>query len=296
MPMSRTTTLAHLVIASALGVLLTACQSSTPTGETGSHPASASPQQQSTTMPATAATGPGLTPHQRLMTLASSVASTPADASTGLPYTYLHTQSWTRATNVITRSDVCRWRRDSDSSGRELTRRLRDVPGLTHRPTPAERSSFPAAPKKTTRYLAGELQPYLAEPLPVDATTLAGSLAPRELANEPAYPRMLVHGVIGLATSQYLSQEQRAETLRVLAGVPNISFEGEQTDLAGRAGLGFSVTADGSTTQLILNPGTGEVLSAHEQVTGARAGLFSLVLILERGRAATDTSTPSSRP
>ncbi|MDG9674766.1 hypothetical protein [Micromonospora sp. DH14] len=230
------------------------------------------------------------------MTLAASVGSTPADASTNLPYTYLHTQSWTRATNVITRSDVRRWRRDTDSSGRELTRRLPDVPGLTHRPTPAERSRFPAASEKTTRYLAGELPPYLAEPLPADATTLAGSLAPRELANEPAYPRMLVHGVIGLATSQYLSQEQRAEILRVLAGVPNISFGGEQTDLAGRAGLGFSVTVDGSTTQLILNPGTGEVLSAHEQVTGARAGLFSLVLILDRGRAATYTSTPSSRP
>ncbi|MET7949083.1 hypothetical protein [Micromonospora sp. NPDC005324] len=294
--MPRRTALAHPLIASALGVLLTACQSSTPAGQDHPHSASVAPRQQSTTTPPTAATDPGLTPHQRLIALAGNVGSTPADAATGLPYTYLHTQSWTRATNKITRTDLRRWRRDADDSGREVTRRLPDVPGLAYRPTQAEHGQFATAQKTTTPYLAGDLKPYLTEPLPADATALASALAPRELAGRPAYPRMLVHGVTGLAIHQYLNQDQRRATLRVLAAVPNIAYQGEQTDLAGRTGLGFTVTAAGSTTQLIINPGTGELLSAREQVSGARSGLFSCVLILERGHAANDTGTPSTQP
>ncbi|MEU8388614.1 hypothetical protein [Micromonospora sp. NPDC048843] len=229
------------------------------------------------------------------MTLARNVGRTPADAVTGLPYTYLHTQSWTRATNKITRTDLQRWRRDADDSGREETRRLPDVPGLAHRPAPAERDRFATARKTTTPYPAGALKAYLAEPLPTDATALASALAPRELAGRPAYPRILVHGVTGLATHQYLNQDQRRTTLRVLAAVPNIAYQGEQTDIAGRTGLGFTVTADGSTTQLVINPGTGELLSVHEQVSGARSGLFSYVLILDRSHAANDTQTPSTQ-
>ncbi|MEV1319395.1 hypothetical protein AB0J14_25320 [Micromonospora arborensis] len=296
MPMPRRTTLAHLATASALGVLLTACQSSTPAGQTHPQPASASPQQQSTTTPPRAATDPGLTPRERLLTLAGNVGGTPADAATGLPYTYLHTQSWTRATNKITRTDLQRWRRDADDSGREVTRRLPDVPGLAHRPTQAERDDFATARRTTTPYLAGDLKAYLTEPLPTDATALASALAPRELAGRPAYPRILVHGVTGLATHQYLNQDQRRTTLRVLAAVPNIAYQGEQTDLAGRTGLGFTLTADGSTTQLIIKPDTGELLSAQEQVAGARPGLFSCVLILDRGHAVNDTETPSTQP
>ncbi|MFG1918166.1 hypothetical protein [Micromonospora sp. NPDC048898] len=229
------------------------------------------------------------------MTLAGNVGSTPADAATGLPYTYVHTQSWTRVTKKIARIDLQRWRRDADDSGREVTRRLPDVPGLAHRPTQAERDRFASARKTITPYLAGDLKAYVAEPLPTDATVLASVLAPRELAGEPAYPRILVHGVIGLATHQYLNQDQRRTTLRVLAAVPNIAYQGEQTDFAGRTGLGFTVTADGSTTQLIINPGTGEILSAQEQVAGARSGLFSCVLILARGYAANDTQSPSTQ-
>lgn len=246
-------------------------------------------------MPPTAATDPGLTPHQRLMALATSVGSTPADATAGLPYTYLHTQSWTRATNKITRTDLQRWRRDADDSGREVTRRLPDVPGLAHRPTQAERDRFASARKVTTPYLAGDLKAYLSEPLTTDATALASAFAPPELAGEAAYPRILVHGVTGLAIHQYLDQDQRRATLRVLAAVPNIAYQGERADLAGRPGLAFTVTADGSTTQLIISPDTGELLSAHEQVSGARLGLFSYVLILDRGHVADDIETPSAQ-
>ncbi|MFI6130280.1 hypothetical protein [Micromonospora sp. NPDC051141] len=242
------------------------------------------------------ATAPGLTPQQRLRLLAGAITAAPADRTVNLPYTYVHIQSWTRATNVITRSDLQRWRRDADDSGREVTRRLPDGRGLAHRPTPDERRRFATAATKTTRYASGDLEPYLPEPLTTDIAELAAALAPRELAGEPAYPRILVQGVIDIATSQYLNQKQRAATLGVLADVPAIAYQGEQTDLAGRTGLGFTVKADNSQTQLIIHPTTGEILSAQEHVHGAKPGLFSYVLILERGHTSTDTGTPGGRP
>ncbi|CCH17771.1 hypothetical protein [Micromonospora lupini] len=228
------------------------------------------------------------------MALAADIGATPADDTETLAYTYLHTQSWTRATNVITRTDLRRWRHD-DGSGREVTRQPPNVRGLTHRPNAKERDLFAVATVHARRCAPGELRPYLPDPLPTEPSALTNALAPRELADEPAYPRMVVHGIVGLTTGQYLNQEQRAATLRVLANVPHIAYQGFATDIAGRVGLGFMVTADGSTLELVIHPRTGEVLAAHEQVAGARPGLFSYVLILERGHT-TDTATVLVHP
>ncbi|SCG38498.1 hypothetical protein [Micromonospora coxensis] len=120
-------------------------------------------------------------------------------------------------------------------------------------------------------------------PPPLDPAALAGLLAPRELAAEPAYPRLLAGGVVGLATSQYLNREQRAACMRVLADVPGIAYAGASTDIAGRPGLAFTVAADMSTSTLVVDARTGEQIAAPERVTGQRPGLFSHVLILERG-------------
>ncbi|WP_328384395.1 hypothetical protein OHQ88_33505 (plasmid) [Micromonospora zamorensis] len=284
------------VAASVLGsVLLTACQPNAPTAPAPKPATSPMPRHQPTALPSSTVTGPGLTPHQRLTTLAANISTTPADGLAGLPYTYLHVQSWTRATNVITRTDVRRWRRDADSSGREITRRLPDVPRVAHSPKPDERERFAAARETTTRYAAGELPPYLPSPLPTDPGTLADMLAPRQRAGEPAYPRMLAGGIVNVATTQYLDRGQRATTLRVLASVPNVAYQGEMTDLAGRAGLGFTVTGDGSTLQIVVEARTGEVLAAEERLIGNRPGLFSSVLILERGHTARDGAA-SARP
>ncbi|WP_433345523.1 hypothetical protein [Micromonospora sp. CA-111912] len=239
-------------------------------------------------MPPSAATGPNLTAQQRLTALAASVAATPADDATDRPYTYLHLQMWNRAKNAIIRTDLRRWRRGADNSGREITRRLPDMLGVDHRPDPDERELFAHAQQKTTQYGRGTLRHYLPEPPPTDPTALAHALAPPILADEPAYPFLLASGIVGLATSQYLTQEQRTATLRVLAGISTITYQGETTDIAGRTGFGFAVTADGSTWQLIIDERTGELLAAQERVTGKRPGLFSYVLILERGRTTTD--------
>ncbi|MFV2114210.1 hypothetical protein ACFHW0_17965 [Micromonospora sp. LOL_025] len=269
-------------------VLLTACQSGPSAGRSTPTPVSPSQPQKPTPMPPPAATGSNLTAQQRLTALAASVAVTPADHTTDLPYTYLHLQMWNRATNAITRTDLRRWRRGADNSGREITRRLPDMLGVDHRPDADERELFAHAPQKTTQYGRGTLRHYLPEPPPTDPTALAHALAPPILANESAYPLLLACGIVGLATSQYLNQEQRTATLRLLAGIPAITYQGETTDIARRAGPAFAVTADGSTWQLIIDGHTGELLAAHERVTGIRPGLFSYVLILERGHTNTD--------
>ena len=225
--------------------------------------------------------------------LADTIGTTPADTTGNLPYTYLHLQTWARATNTIIRTDLQRWRHDADGSGREITRRAPDLRGVDHQPTPQERDLFSKAPKTSTRYAPGELHSYLSQEMPADPADLAKLLAPAELAAKPAYPRLLVGGVVNLATSHYLNRPQRATTLRVLANVPGIDYRGPTTDLAGRPALAFNVVADGSTLTVLIAPATGEVLAAHERIGGGiRPGLFSYILVLSRGHSSTYNLAP----
>ncbi|MEU8069368.1 hypothetical protein AB0B20_06405 [Micromonospora sp. NPDC049151] len=270
-------------------VLLSGCHTTTPAHQTPASPAPAITESR-VVASQPAATGPGLTPPQRLNALADTITATPGDATTAIPYTYLRTQSWTRATNAITRAELRQWRRDSNGSGQEKIRRLPDLPGLNHQPERHEPALLAQAPETTTEHLSGGLHPYLPEPLPDDAPALADMLAPVELADEPAYPRLLANGVVTLASTQYLNQAQRATSLRVLAAIPGITYRGQSADIVGRTGLTFTIAADGSISQLLVNPGSGEILAAHERLSGRRTGLFSAVLILERGHT-TDTGT-----
>ncbi|SCL13064.1 hypothetical protein GA0070616_0116 [Micromonospora nigra] len=271
-------------------ILLTACQNAgTATAGPDATPPAA---QQPASSSSTAATAAGLTAPQRLELLASTVSAVPADTTGRLPYTYLHLQTWARATNTIVRTDVRRWRHDADGSGREIIRRAPDLRGVDHEPTPEERQDLIQAAQRSLRYRVGQLHSYLPGGVPADPGELAKLLAPPKLVDEPAYPRMLAGGVVGLATSHHLDQRQRATTLRVLAAVPHITYRGTTTDLAGRPGLSFQVAADGSTSTLVIDPATGELLAAKEWIDGGpRPGLFSYILLLDRGRAATNSPT-----
>ncbi|MDG4795572.1 hypothetical protein [Micromonospora sp. WMMD1082] len=94
------------------------------------------------------------------------------------------------------------------------------------------------------------------------------------------------------ASSQYLDQQQRATTLRVLATMPAITYRGPHTDIVGRLGLAFDVVAGGSTSTVVIDQSTGELLAATERITsGFRPGLFSYVLILGCGHASTADRT-----
>jgi hypothetical protein len=273
-------------------VLLTACRNA---GTATSAPtATPSAVQRPASSPSVAANAAGLTAQQRLDLLASTITTTAADPTADLPYTYLHLQTWARATNTIVVSDVRSWRRDADGSGREITRRAPDLRGVNHQPHPRDRQELSRAPQKPVQHRAGQLHPYLPENIPADPRELTKLLAPPPLADEPAYPRMLTHGFVGLATSQHLDPRQRSTTLRVLAAIPTITYQGTTTDLAGRPGMSFQVVVDESTSTLLIDATTGELLAAKEWINGGRRpGLFSYYLVLERGRtSSTDSPTP----
>ncbi|MFJ1542322.1 hypothetical protein ACIODS_27665 [Micromonospora chalcea] len=271
-------------------VLLTACQNA---GTAAPGPAGTPPTaQQPASTPATAATAAGLTTRQRLDLLASAISTAPADTTAALPYTYLHLQTWARASNTIVRTDVRRWRKDADGSGREIIRRAPDLRGVNHHPTAEEHQELNRAAPHSLHHGIGQLHPYLPGDIPAEPRELARLLAPPELVHEPAYPRILTSGVVALATSQHLDPQHRATTLRVLAAVPDITYRGTTTDLAGRTGLTFQVVADGSTSTVVIDPATGNLLAAKEWIDGGRRhGLFSYILLLDRGRAGTDSPT-----
>ncbi|MFD6567929.1 hypothetical protein [Micromonospora profundi] len=81
-----------------------------------------------------------------------------------------------------------------------------------------------------------------------------------------------------------------APARRLAVSLLGITYRGQSTDILGRTGLTFTITADGSTSQLLINPHNGEILAAHERLSRRRPGLFSAVLILERGHT-THTGT-----
>ncbi|MFI7510529.1 hypothetical protein ACIBSS_27295 [Micromonospora aurantiaca] len=246
------------------------------------------------TTPATAATAAGLTAQQRLNLLATTISTARADTTDGLPYTYLHLQTWARASNTIVRTDVRRWRHDADGSGREIIRRAPDLRGVDHQPTRGDRQELSRAAPHSLQHGIGQLHPYLPGDIPADPRELARLLAPPALVDEPAYPRILTSGVVALATSQHLDPPQRATTLRVLAAVPHITYRGTTTDLSGRPGLAFQVVADGSTSTLVIHPATGELLAATEWINGGRRpGLHSYTLLLAHGRTRS-TDEPTS--
>ncbi len=265
-------------------VLLAACQSATRTDAPA--PSTAAPAGLPAPAPPLAATAHGLTARQRLTILAEGITATPADATTHLPYTYLHTRTWSRSSNAIARFDQRRWR-SPDGTTLEITRRLPDLPGLAHEPTADDQELFHTAREHRTRY--HDRRP--SELDDVSPAALADALAPRQLAGEPAYPRLLATGVLDLAASRYLTRTQRAATLRVLATIPAITYQGESTDLAGRRALAFAVHADGTTTTLLIRPDTGELLAGHERA-GTNLHVYRLIL----HRAHTPDTTTSSDP
>ncbi|MFE9187925.1 hypothetical protein ACFYMB_31865 [Micromonospora haikouensis] len=284
--MGMTDTFRRRLAATVTGaLLLTACQTTPPTDP---RPATPQPPGQAAPTAAVTATAPDLTPGQRLEALAGSIRAAPADTTTG-PYTYVHTQSWARATTTIVRIDLRHWRCDSTGSGHDIERRLPPLHSVHHTPQPRERRLFAQADTVLTRYPPGELAPYIAEPIPTDPTALAAALAPPTPDTPPADPRTLINGVIGMARSQHINRDQRAAVLRVLAGIPGITYRGQVTDVAGRPGLGFRLTTDGNTLDLVVDTTTGAILAAQDTVqASSRPGLFSHVLFLTREH--TDTA------
>ncbi|MEV0131375.1 hypothetical protein AB0H83_23290 [Dactylosporangium sp. NPDC050688] len=248
---------------------------------------------------------PGLDTVQRLALFAQQLTDADADASTGR-HTCRRTQSWSRATTVVHRDDTTICRDDTDGSGLEFGRVLPNRPGLLPLPDGSDRPDFATAPLFVQHYTRGNLQLMVPEPVPTDRVALTDAVLmhhPEDLAE--AGPQWLVRQLMNLWMDQYLDRVHRAAALRVLADVQGLTFAGPMTDLAGRAGVAFTLSEPNGVYTIIFNPKTGRVLAFSEvvpkdrEIQTIRPGLFGYRLLLELRRQALlpePSAPPSAGP
>ena len=207
-----------------------------------------------------------------LTTIAAKASAAPAVPGPG-NHEHLVTLSWdlwteidgerVRNAVVVTRTES--WR-GADNSGRVVVSyqepqfpagsdrwsRLRGVPdGGTHR-TDYAPGRFPAM-----------------WPAPPPASRLDAWLA---IGHRPANgPAETLVAVTDLARERVLTPDTRAAVLRVVAGLPGLTYEGRVTDRVGRQGEGFSLVSDhsGLPTRytLIVDPETGALLGYESMLT-----------------------------
>jgi hypothetical protein len=87
--------------------------------------------------------------------------------------------------------------------------------------------------------------------------------------------------VVDLLGERVLTPSERAALLRVVAGIPGLSFTGTTTDRAGRRGEAYSVVLMASglptTYTFVIDPATG-IFLAHERVLTTDAGRLNVRL------------------
>ncbi len=109
---------------------------------------------------------------------------------------------------------------------------------------------------------------------PADAETLKGWLY-RENPPDRVGPIKTYLAVTDLLRDRVLLPRERAAVLRIISGLPELRYEGETHDRAGRPGQAYSLDSDysGLPTRytLIVDPTNGVIL-ANEQMLTTRAG------------------------
>jgi hypothetical protein len=179
-----------------------------------------------------------LSARDRLLLLADAAGPGDGDAGSGT-YSQVHLRRWVGRTRI----DSQRWRAP-DGSGRLSERRR----GATVR----------------TEYPAGGLRLPFGEPFPATAAGLRAAL--------PGAPGAAVTALLDAIGIRYLDPAERAAVLRVLAGLPGLTFTG-----AGPGGLGFALDASGLRLGVAVDPATGAV-------TGWRYGDAERVEVLDSRR------------
>lgn len=232
---------------------------------------------------------PGLTTVQRLTQFAAQVQDADTDALTGR-YTCRRLQSWGRQTTDVHREDVTLCRNRTDGSGLEFGRTLPNRPGLLPLPDGSDRPLSATAPLYIQHHAAGEYG-LVPEPVPTDPAELTDAVLmhhPERLAQ--AGQEWLVRQLMHLLLEQYLDRPHRAAALRALAGVQGLAFAGPMTDIAGRSGMAFTLSAPNGLYTSIFNPQTGQVLAFIEVVPETRSiktirpGLWGYDLLLDLRR------------
>ncbi|WKU07074.1 hypothetical protein [Micromonospora sp. HUAS LYJ1] len=278
-----------LILAVTVPTACTPIRTSTPSADVTVQP-SASPTP--TNEPQTA--------QDRLRLLADAITPVTADAEPD-PHTYLHIQSWSRATTVVSRWDIRRWSQP-DGAGRVIERRLPDRGNLTRLPDGSDRDALAAAPVVSDEtYARGSLARPGSEPIPSDRAGLQqhlGTISPPENG-----PDSIITAVVSLNNEHYLGHRQRQTILLILADLPGITTT-TATDIAGRTGTAVSLNHDGSTKRLIIHPTSGELLAFQETFNTCRParskpcprpGLFDYRLYLERNHTTPPDAPPTTQ-
>ncbi|WP_051733382.1 hypothetical protein [Kitasatospora phosalacinea] len=130
-------------------------------------------------------------------------------------------------------------------------------------------SAFEGQGAKTEAYAPGLYR----EPMPTNPALLRESLRRSTPAIDAASGAD--QALRGVLRSQALDPAQRAAVLRLIAGLPELRYEGSVTDRAGRSGQAFSADSDGSGLPtrytFIIEAATGRILGQEAMLT-TRAG------------------------
>jgi hypothetical protein len=219
-----------------------------------------------------------------LLDLAGRVRELPDRTGRGT-YGYVRTQGWYLLT---TRSS-----HDSGSAVVPVTEQqwlsrddsgwvLRE-PGTPYFPSPRdrvewERAGRPEPGEFDQRYRWGLLRMtapdrlacYVPERLSLDETVLGKQLAAADPDRQGAADPLVE--ISDLNRDLPLPPSLTAATIRLLAGVPGLDYQGDTVDRAGRHGIAFSLNSIRSGLPerytLVLDPATGRLLDTDETLTG----------------------------
>jgi hypothetical protein len=219
-------------------------------------------------------TGDG--PARELLTgIAQKAATAPEPARTG-DYEHLVIQSWSlwtqvdgeRVTSAVIPSRIESWRGPDDSGRRAIAF---EEPRFT----------------STSREWLWRAQHLFGDGLDPAAEDYPAGRFPAMWADQPpaadldawlhvAHPKAngpyeTIVAVTDLARERLLTPATRAATLRIVAQLPGLTYDGTVTDRAGRAGAAFSLTTDASGLPtrytLVVDAATGSLLGYEQMLT-----------------------------
>lgn len=228
----------------------------------------------------TASHGPG-SALDRLLSLADTIHGVAADGQVG--DTYLHYRRWVLGrigdppprpdTVAVYALDVQVWDKP-DGSGRWVYAQTGpdyNFAGV-HPGDTDNAAAFDHAGASTRNYPAGTQHSPFVGPLSAQPYTLAWQLVAAD--PWPSGPQAALREVDDLFMDHYVDLPVRRAVLRVLAGIPGLTFREGVRDRMGRLDDAVSLTADRTEYTLVFDPATGVLFASQQRgVDGYTYGL-----------------------